>query len=822
MSNIFAAGLISSVAMIINQELAKRKQIESALQKSHAQLEIQVKNRTAELVKANDDLTDEITQRKQVEQALQETTTLQRAILNSANYTIICTSLDGKIVTFNAAAERLLRYTAQEVVGKTPVIFHDLDEVVQQAQKLSKELGFEISPSFEVFVAKARQGEPEEREWTYIRKDGSRFPVLLSVTAVRDAQDNITGFLGIGSDITQRKQAESTLRESEERFKLFMNNSPALAFIKDEQGRYLYINQPFERIFNLKLTDFYGQTDYALMPEATAMRVREDDKRVIAANTTVEILEIVPTPDGCPHYWLTFKFPIENSGQRLLGGVAFDITERHQADEALYKEKEFLKAVLNNIQVGIVACDAQGGLTLFNPATREMHNLPEQQLCADQWAEHYDLYHPDGRTPLQKQEIPLFRALQGERVHNQEIMIVTKQGKAHTVLVNGQAIVDPNGKKLGAVVAIHDITERQQVELALKQANVQLKGWVNELSQRNREIALLGEISEFMQACLSVEEAYTVLGKLVQPLFPQTEGGIFLISASKNLVEAVATWGSRISTPEIFMPDECWALRRGRLHRVEGDDKICCQHYSEHSLPAESLCIPMAAQGEAMGILYLASFELGRLTQTQQQLAVTVAEQIALSLANLRMHSTLKNQSIRDPLTGLFNRCYMEEILEREMHRCLRKQQPLSIIMIDVDHFKRFNDTFGHEAGNIVLRELSHFLQSSIRNTDIACRYGGEELMLILPETSLEVSINQAEQLRQAAKQLSVYHSHQLLDAIALSLGVACFPEHGSTPEDVIRLADQALYHAKKSGRDRVFTATDLISNTSLEVAQII
>lgn len=173
--------------------------------------------RHAQLVLAND-----VTERRQAEKALIETTQFQRAILDSANYAIISTTPDGIIRTFNAAAQRLLGYTAEEVVGKlTPLVIHDDAEVVQRAQELTEELGFLIEPGFESFVAKTRLGKIDEREWTYIRKDGSRFTVLLSITAVRDLEGNITGFLGIGHDITERQQAEAELQRQHRRSQLF-------------------------------------------------------------------------------------------------------------------------------------------------------------------------------------------------------------------------------------------------------------------------------------------------------------------------------------------------------------------------------------------------------------------------------------------------------------------------------------------------------------------------------------------------------------------------------------------------------------------------
>jgi diguanylate cyclase (GGDEF)-like protein len=226
----------------------------------------------------------------------------------------------------------------------------------------------------------------------------------------------------------------------------------------------------------------------------------------------------------------------------------------------------------------------------------------------------------------------------------------------------------------------------------------------------------------------------------------------------------------------------------------------------------------MMAHGEALGLVYLDASPLqnldvsatrGDVFSSEERLARTFAEQSALALANLNMRDVLKMQSVRDPLTGLFNRRYMEESLERELRRAVRKNASLGILMIDVDHFKSLNDTFGHEAGDAVLRSLGMLLQNHFRAEDIVCRYGGEEFTVILPDTGKEAARQRSSELCQAVKQMLVQHRGMPLRSISLSIGVAIFREHGTTAASLIGAADSALYMAKQQGRDQVIV-TDL------------
>lgn len=476
-------------------------------------------------------------------------------------------------------------------------------------------------------------------------------------------------------------------------------------------------------------------------------------------------------------------------------------SDRKRTAAALEKERDFTTAVLDTAGALVVVLDLHGQIVRFNQACEQTTGYSFAEVKGNYF---WKLF----LIPEEVAEVrAIFEKFQAGDTNHYENYWIARNGDRRMIAWSNTLMLDQEKAVEYVVITGIDITERQQQE-ALQQTNDKLSSWVNELEQRNHEIAMLSKMSDFLQACLTLEEARTAIAQFVQPLFSQTSGGIFLINASNNLVEGVASWGSSpFASEKFFTPHECWALRRSQAN-FAGDTHsgLVCQHLHQPA-PAESLCVPMMAQGDALGIMYFSSLELGQLTETKQKLAVTVAEHIALSLANIKLRETLKNQSIRDPLTGLFNRRYMEESLERELYRCDRQEQPLSIIMIDVDYFKRFNDMFGHDAGDTVLRELGEFLQKNIRVSDIGCRYGGEELTVILPEASVDVTYKRAERLREGIKNLNLQHRHQPLDTITISIGVASFPNHGLTGEAVLQAADAALYLAKKEGRDTVRVA---------------
>ena len=230
---------------------------------------------------------------------------LQQAILDSANYTIISTNVDGIITTFNKTAVRWLGYQAAEVVGKTtPILIHDRQEVELRSRELSQELGVKIEPGFEVFVAKARRGEPDEQEWSYICKDGSRFPVRLSVTALRDERGEITGFLGIGSDITEQKRAQEErsqlierARTARDRTEQILESITDAFFTLDNRWCFTYINSQAEPLLQRQRAQLLGKNIWDEFPEAVGSTFERAYHRAVAEQTRVEFEEFYPPLD---------------------------------------------------------------------------------------------------------------------------------------------------------------------------------------------------------------------------------------------------------------------------------------------------------------------------------------------------------------------------------------------------------------------------------------------------------------------------------------------------------------------------------------------
>lgn len=393
-----------------------------------------------------------------------------------------------------------------------------------------------------------------------------------------------------------------------------------------------------------------------------------------------------------------------------------------------------------------------------------------------------------------------------------EVFVINAAGARIPVLASTNYLMS-GGKRLKILTCV-DVTEQFEAEEAISRSLEQLKLWLVQGEIQKREIALLHDLVQVLQSNRPQDETFRDAAKHIAPLFPESSGAICLVANESDAVRQVASWGEPKAVAPEYARESCTALRTRTLH-VTGPNhsgEPCSHLPPETEGDALVLCAPMLTHGEILGALHIV-YRSERIRDlggsgigldSLRKLAVAVASQTGLSLANLRLRDTLRQQAIRDPLTGIFNRRYLEETARREISQARRSGATIGIIMADVDHFKRFNDEFGHAAGDAVLKALAQYLASRIRSGDIAARYGGEEFTLLLSGTTFDGTRKRADAIRQGVEALAIDFPGASLPGVTLSMGVAAYPRNGETLEEILEAADGALYEAKSRGRNRV------------------
>jgi diguanylate cyclase (GGDEF)-like protein len=356
---------------------------------------------------------------------------------------------------------------------------------------------------------------------------------------------------------------------------------------------------------------------------------------------------------------------------------------------------------------------------------------------------------------------------------------------------------------------LRDAILRNRMAQVADRTNQELNDSVQILKDHARDAQLLATARDDLQLCTDIQQVYRSAAFRFSELLPGTDGSLCIINSSRNMVENVASWSANQTGPrvtEIFPPDNCCGLRSGQLRWYgPGASQIHCDHFI--GKPVERyLCLPLVAHGATLGILFVAcpdettqNIVEARMGGVRQLVQLT-----AMALASLQMRKKLEHQSVRDSLTGLFNRHFLEIALERELARAVRRKSSLAVLMIDIDHFKRLNDQFGHAAGDAVLKEVAKVFSSNIRTEDLACRYGGEEFTIILPDITPENALKRAQVIREAVASLRTELENDLYSSVTISIGGAIFPQDGQSSELLLRHADASLYRAKHEGRNRV------------------
>jgi diguanylate cyclase (GGDEF)-like protein/PAS domain S-box-containing protein len=677
---------------------------------------------------------------------------------------------------------------------------------------------------------------------------------------------DVIGIMLIGSLITaalivylrMRDRALTQMQSAEKHYRDLFDSAPAMYVItRDEKGTPIIsdCNGLFLKTLRYERHDVIGHSLAEFhSPESRLRLLSESGYRGAMAGRIVSGERELVRSDGRIIPVLLRGDPIAGSDGAIVGTRAMYVDNREQKSA-----EEHMRLVVESAPNGMLMIDSQGTITLVNTKVEQLFAYSRQDLLGKS----VEMLIPQRfRASFSRLREEYFSNPDARKVgHGQEIFALRMDGSEFPIEIGLNPINSSGG--LQVLASILDISERKLVEEEIRALNVTLEHRVKqrteeiealnatleqrviertkeletenaqrrsveselqhahdelqrsvlELERHNQEMRLVSEMVDLLESCRSVDEAYEIMIRRLPLLLHGTRGALYMMKASRNFLDYVGCWGEPTCDFEKTVdPEDCWALRRNKPHQVESEaSDLICKHVEDAEAPTHAyLCLPMVAHGDIMGLLHLRytdENESGRAIIANSAKAIT--EQLSLILANLRLRETLKNQSIRDPQTGLFNRRYMENSLDRELNRAERSGKPLVVAMLDLDHFKVLNDRFGHAAGDAVLQEWSNILKSRFRGSDIVCRYGGEEFVTILPEIAPDAARQRLDQLREDLQRTIVRQDGQSIESVTVSIGIAYYPVHGRTMLDLLHAADQALYRAKEMGRNCVVMASE-------------
>ena len=604
------------------------------------------------------------------------------------------------------------------------------------------------------------------REFRIGRPDGDVRHIEAAETVRANARGQAEWVTGTNVDVTRRKHAQAALRASEERFRAFMDNGPALAFVKDADGRFVYVNGPCCRRFEIAEADWLGRTDADLWEPAVAAALRETDVRVLAGNRTLKVLESVPTPDGAGQHWQSYKFPLTGpDGRRYLAGMTVDVTAEKRAEEALRQSEERFRAAtegsLNAVFFLAAERDAAGRVTDFRftdvnhhgarLVSREPEDVLGRRLCdllpVNRTAGFFDKY---------------VRVLETGETLEEEFPIAADGVVAgwlhHQVVRAGD----------GVAITSQDITDRKRAEAELRESEAKFRGVVDDLA-----------------------EGVVLLDYGTRAVLRTNRALLDLLGYADGEFAALTQYDFVAHEPADIDAKMAEVVAAGR------SDLGFRKYRRKDGTPVDVSVNGSRLTLDGRTVLCLAVRDMTEHREYEERL---LAYQAELERANAALHARANT----DALTGLNNRAALNDKLREEFDRAARTALPLSAVLLDVDHFKGFNDAFGHPAGDAVLKRVAGVLAETVRGTDFVARYGGEEFAILLPDTDRAGSLVLAERCRRA-----VAAAHWDRRPVTVSVGVCTLTPDTPDPAALVQQADDALYRSKHAGRNRVshFTA---------------
>jgi diguanylate cyclase (GGDEF)-like protein/PAS domain S-box-containing protein len=637
----------------------------------------------------------------------------------------------------------------------------------------------------------------------------------VSTTNLKDKDGQATGRMLVWRDITQYRQFEATLRDSEARFKALFQGAPDAIIITDKNSRILLVNNQTMTLFGYTIDELVGNSIDMVIPERYREAYYKYQKAFI---DEIETRPGISLPlNGIRKNKREIPIEIALSPVKIPSGVIFtniirDLTIRKEAEEQLRLQSVALESAAN----GIVITDRNGNIQWVNPAFTKMTGYSAEEVR--------------GKNPrilksgmvAQETYSVLWKTVLSGSVWFGELVNRRKDG---SIIIEEQTIApvkDSSGKIVHFIAIKQDITERKHAEEAL--------------NKRSDQIATLNRVMRSLSSTLDLDTVLDTILHEIQQVIPYDSASIWLckddnleIIAAHGFPDEAALIGTSFDLTSKDNPNT--QVIQTRMPLIENDVSSI---YSDSDNGVQSkyknrgwMGVPMIIGDRVIGMLSFDKNIPNFYNEEQSHFALAFAAQAAIAIENARLYSDaqkelsekieaeekllilqkeLEEQAIRDALTGLYNRRFLDETLTRELSRAERDKYSVSVVMLDLDHFKMFNDTYGHDVGDMMLKQLGKLLASQVRAGDIACRFGGEEFVVVMPKASLSVAKQRANDWRMKFESQILIHNGEVLNA-TLSAGVAVYPLHGSSSDEIIRKADQAMYAAKAAGRNLVISA---------------
>jgi diguanylate cyclase (GGDEF)-like protein/PAS domain S-box-containing protein len=607
--------------------------------------------------------------------------------------------------------------------------------------------------------------------------------------------------------LVQRKRGDDELRASEQLLRTAQQVARMGSWTLNHASGEMNWSQEMFAIFGVDRSNFKPTRDSLINtlihPDDRAAAANHFNQ-AIAEHREYNRAERICLPSG-EIRWIRFQAATEyqSDGTPVVStGTAQDVTEQREVEKIRQGQAD-LNALFEHTERFIWSIDAQCrlivGNTLFQASIRRQigrNPTPGEQLpvaglpgdLATLWRGYYQ------------------RALAGEKFSVDLEIPLPDEGKRWMEYSFFPICDGESGEITGATVFGRDFTDQREMEETRKRTLARMAHMVRELESHQQQSLAIKRLNDLLQSCRDEDEAYGVIALLLGEIFAGHIGSLAVVTSHERELHRVCTWGQApASTVDSFSRDDCWALRRGEVHELHRGGQLACRHFT--ATPANGYtCLPLMVRGNMLGLLTLehpAESNDESLAELKSLMG-TVGETIKLSISNLRLRVALEERATHDALTGLFNRRYLDETLPRELHRAQRNQSVLTVAMIDIDHFKRFNDEYGHEAGDLVLCQLGELLNRNLRRSDIGCRYGGEEMLLIMPDSGAADVAERLTGISEQIRQTRVRYRDDDLPTLTVSVGIASTDKHGFETRTLLRAADQALYAAKQAGRDRI------------------